>query len=336
MNVPAITLVDEIALQKAIALILCSDSRLVNVPVVPEIKFLQESELALNAIWTMPRSAFTVTATGWQVNATAYANLITPGTYDGTGSFTQNGLTIGNPYSFIFGENDLSFNDGITDHLSVGGTVYFVATSASIVLTGTPDLAVTATLQTNALVGGGILVEQPEMDSNSPGVSGPAATWKVPIVGFVEPNTAFVPNVGIGFTSSQLCQIALDILQNLFSYQYGTFQIEQQAIKAANDRQTESPGIAAHRVVVKATIGRVQSVRSVSVTAIFGGGNCTLTCADGTASILYTTDLSEPVTANPNAIAYAGPFAVASGAVIKFASHKAGTIVSQIVGAQSP
>ena len=258
MIIPAIGLTDEIALQKAVALILCADARLANVPIVPEIKFLQESELALNCIWTMPRSSFQITAQGWNV--------------------------------------------------------------------------LPAALQGD-LVGGGILVEQPEMDSNSPGVSGPTATWRVPIVGFVEPNTAFVPGVGIGFTSSQLCQIALDIFQNLFSYQYGTFQIEQQAIKAANDRQTENPNIAAHRVIVKATVGRVQSTRSANVTATFAAGQCTLTCADNAASIYWTTDLSEPVSSNPSATVYSAPFAVASGTVVKFASSKTGLTVSQIMGA---
>ena len=262
MNIPTLpVLVDEIALQKTIALILRDEIRLAAVPIMPEVKFLMDAEIALDALWQLPVSAFTNTADGFEV--------------------TQGGAT---------------------------GTV-----------------------------GNGILIEMPEMDDNSPGVrQGSPATWKVGIVGFCEPNTAFTTGVGSAFTSSQLCQIAQDVFQMLNIYGFGTFKSEASAIKAANDWTSLKPGVTAHRFTITATVGRVVSQRSANVTAGFNAGNCTLTCSDGAAAVYYTTDGTPPVKSNPNATLYATPFAVDSGMTVMFSSRKSGVVVSQILGATAP
>ena len=254
-------IVDEVSLQKSIALIIADDARLALVPVMPQIKFLADGELLEDILWQLPRSAFTLTADGWTVNTA---------------------VTPGQP------------------------------------------------------VGAGILIEMPEMDTDSPKVSGTPATWRVPIVAFQEINTNFLPGVGIGITSGQLCQIVLDICQNLYIFGYGTFNPEQGAIKAANDWTSLKPGIEAHRLTLTGMVGRVQSQRSAMVVPSFNAGECTLTCADGTASLFYTTDFTEPVQTNPNTQPYAGPFPVDSGTVVKCSSKTAGKILSSITGAQAP
>ena len=261
------SIVDEIALQKSLALILADEARLAAVPILPEIKLLAESELLVDALWQLPRTAFKLTEDGWVVNQT-----------------DPNVGTVGN----------------------------------------------------------GILIEMPEMDYDSPGVrNGSPATWKVGIVGFCEPNIAFTHGVGTNFTSSQLCQIALDVFQMLNIYGLGTFKTEQQAIKAAHDWVSMKPGVSAHRLTITATVGRLSSQRSANVTAAFAGpvngiDTVTLSCSDGAASVYYTTDGSEPVASNNCATLYSAPFTVASGLTVKFASKKTGLILSEILGAIAP
>jgi hypothetical protein len=64
MNIPRLTgIVDLTALQNAVALVLLSDDRL-RCPVVTELKLHAESELHIDALWTLPRGAFAVTASG--------------------------------------------------------------------------------------------------------------------------------------------------------------------------------------------------------------------------------------------------------------------------------
>ena len=246
---------------KALTLILRDEPRFAAVPMLPEYKFLMDADVALDALWTLPVTAFVNTPDGFDVNPAA---------------------TVGT-------------------------------------------------------VGNGILIEMPEMDDNSPGVrNGSPATWKVGIVGFCEPNTAFTSKVGTGFTSSQLCQIAQDVTQMLNIYGFGTFKSDVSAIKSATDWTGLKPGITAHRLTIGATIGRVVSQRSANAFATFNAGQCTLTCSDNTASIFYTGDGTMPVASNPRTQPYAAPFAVQSGQTIMFATKKTGTVTSQVLGAVAP
>ncbi len=261
MNVPKLSgFVDEIALQKSLALILADDYRFADVPVAPEIALLAESEVLVDALWQLPRAAISVTKDGWTI---------------------QEGPT--------------------------------------------------------GPVGCGLLVEMPEMDYDSPGVrNGSPATWKVGIVGFCEPNTAFLKGTGTGYTSSQLCQIALDVTQMLEIYGFGAFKSERSSITHAKDWEQLKPGVAAHRLTIGATVGRLSSIRSAQASAAFAGGLCTLSCADAGATIRYTTDFSEPVATNAAAKVYAAPFPVASGASVKFATKAIGKVTSPINGATAP
>ena len=60
-QLPGIT--DLVALQNAITLILLSEDRLTDVPVLPEIRLHQESELFVDALWTLSRNAVNVSPT---------------------------------------------------------------------------------------------------------------------------------------------------------------------------------------------------------------------------------------------------------------------------------
>lgn len=69
MTIPQIQQsIDVVALQNAIALILRDEPRLSDIPIVPELKLHMEGDMQASILWTIPRSAFTVTALGVTVN----------------------------------------------------------------------------------------------------------------------------------------------------------------------------------------------------------------------------------------------------------------------------
>ena len=69
MNTPQLSgITDLVSLQNLIVMVLLSDDRLANVPVLPEFKLHTESDLSVDALWTLPRSAFVVTPNGVTVN----------------------------------------------------------------------------------------------------------------------------------------------------------------------------------------------------------------------------------------------------------------------------
>jgi len=58
MNYPQLNgIIDLVALQNAVALVLLSDDRLATVPVLTELKLHMDNEIAVDALWTLPRAA---------------------------------------------------------------------------------------------------------------------------------------------------------------------------------------------------------------------------------------------------------------------------------------
>ena len=79
MKIPQLYgITDLVALQNLVALILLSDDRLKNVPVLPEFKLYMESDLMVDALWTLPRSAFTVGPDGVTVNTQVNSGKVGP------------------------------------------------------------------------------------------------------------------------------------------------------------------------------------------------------------------------------------------------------------------
>lgn len=191
---------------------------------------------------------------------------------------------------------------------------------------------------TGGLVGAGILVEMPEMTVNSPDVSGPPGTWDINVVSFEERNVNLTDGVGTGITAEQYAQIVLDILQLQWVYQFGTLKAKSTAISPAHDWMGLRPGIMAWRTQLTSTTGRVQSPRSVVVQPTLAGSTLTLVCADGGATIYYTSDQSMPCPANvqenplpgQGATVYSAPLTVTSGQTILFASKNL-TVTNQLL-----
>lgn len=197
---------------------------------------------------------------------------------------------------------------------------------------------------TGLKTGCGIIVEWPDIATDSPGVSGPPATYSFPIVGLEDRNQNQDATGGIGFTSDQLCKIAVDIL-HLHSIagigergSPGTFQATGNFIQVAHDWMNSEirPGIYAHRATFRMTVGRKQSQFGTNVLATFNNGQCTLNCSDITATVYYTTDGTPPLGINPTTQIYSAPFAVTSGQVIYCASRNVGTTLSEILKFTAP
>lgn len=260
MRIPTLTgIVDLIALQNAITLILLSNDRLKDIPIIPELRLYLESDLQVDALWTLPRSALIV-----------------------------------QPY------------------------------------------AINSSAATGGPVGAGILVEMVEATTGSPGVDGPPLTWLINVVTFEDRNTNLTLEVGTGIMCEQIAQLVVDALHKQAVFGYGTLQATTRPITPAEDWMTLRPGILAYRSSLQATTYRPQTRRSTIAPATFDSGQCTLTCTDPDAHIIYTIDGTMPVKANTNALPYEGPFAVPSGTVILTATWKEDLILSEILGFVAP
>jgi hypothetical protein len=268
------TIVNLNALQIAVTQLLLDDPRLANTPIVPELKFIMESDQSVDALWMLPSSAFVVTPSGVFIN----------------------------------------------DQTPPSGS----------------------------LVGAGLLIEMPGASTDSPKVSGPPLVWDINIVAFEERNTNFLAGTGTLITAEQYALIVLDILHLKEVYQFGTLTAKTNALTLAHDWMQMKPGIYAFRASLQAVVGRNQSGRSKPVVIAFTAGSgtdtVTLTCADGAASVYYTTDQSMPVSANvkPNnqpgigATLYTAPFVVNSGTLVLAASSKPGLVGSSVLGSIAP
>jgi hypothetical protein len=195
---------------------------------------------------------------------------------------------------------------------------------------------------TGLKTGCGIVVEWPERATDSPGVSGPPSTYSFHIVALEDRNINQNATVGIGYTSDQLCDIAVDIL-HLHAIagigdrgSTGTLQAVSNYLQPAHDWMDMNPGIYAHRATLRMTVGRKQSQFGTNVLATFDNGQCTLNCSDITATVYFTTDGTPPLGVNPTTEIYSAPFSVTSGQVIYCASRNVGTTLSEILKFTSP
>lgn len=81
MNIPILAggITDLVALQAAVSIVLRDDPRLANVPIVPEVKFIMENDQSIDALWTLPVSAFTITTQGVTINGQGAPGLVGAG-----------------------------------------------------------------------------------------------------------------------------------------------------------------------------------------------------------------------------------------------------------------
>ena len=199
--------------------------------------------------------------------------------------------------------------------------------------------------------GNGILIEEPDVISDSPNVSGPVQSVELSFVCFQNGDAAFT-SMGSGLFASEMEQFILDILHQQCFTRWGTITVQRNFSSPARDY----PGINARRVKLIVTPkGTPQTPRTAIVTVTMAGGNATLACATAGASIYYTLDgsfPSNPAVAipplsvtdatptgsplNPNSTLYTAPFAAPSGTLIRAAAWLAGYNAGQIIDFTAP
>jgi hypothetical protein len=198
----------------------------------------------------------------------------------------------------------------------------------------------------NGKSGCGILIEEPDVISDSPNVTGPPQSVQLSFVCCQNGDAAF-SSVGSGLFAAQMEQFVIDALhlQNIGGL--GSLQVKGNFSAPARDY----PGINARRMWAAMTPFNVaQTQRTAPVAAVIANGLCTLSCATGGALIYYTLDGSFPsnpavaidplsvTDASPNgapintrSFLYAAPFAVTSGQVVRAAAYAPAVNPGQIL-----
>lgn len=187
------------------------------------------------------------------------------------------------------------------------------------------DMAVLWNTARNGCSGAGILVEEPEADSQNKGISGPVLTWMFPILVLEQPNNNFTQNVGTFLNASMITQSIMDALHQYGDGLYGVFYVEGKAMQP--DTSFWERGVVAYRTKFTLSVGKnIQTPRTGAVTVALATGNVTLTCAsDPTAQIYFTTDGTG---ADITKTAYSGPIPVQSGDVIRASAIVSGKNLS--------
>ena len=202
----------------------------------------------------------------------------------------------------------------------------------------------------NGKSGCGILIEEPEVVSDSPNVSGPPQSVHLSFVCCQNGDAAF-GSLGSGLFAAQVEQFVIDALhlQNIGGL--GSLQVKGNFSSPARD----FPGINARRMRVSMTPFNVaQTRRTEPVIAAISNGLCALTCATGGAAIYYTVDGSFPsnaavaidplsvtatapngVPVNANSSLYNTPFGITSGQLLRAAAYapamNPGQILCQLI-----
>lgn len=268
---PLSSVVDLTGLQNAVALILMSDDRLAQVPVIPEWKLHMESDVQVDALWTLPRSCFRVTGGSVEVQNVAEDS-----------------------------------ND--------------------------PQ-------NTTNPVGAGLLVEMPEGSTAGSNPTGPPLNWDIHVVAFEERNVSWNPATGAMVTAEQLAQVVLDILHLQVYHLFGTISAKVSGtIGPARDWMSlpGKEGLNVWRATLRSTQARDQTPRTQVAQCSFDSGQATLACPDPAAVIRYTLDGTAPVSANPSALQYNGPFAVPSGTLVLYGAKSPGRLAGPINGKVAP
>ena len=207
----------------------------------------------------------------------------------------------------------------------------------------------------NGFSGDGLLIEIPDIISDSDGVTGPPQQVELSFVSFQNGDAAFIPPTAVagppastlgggGLYAEQIEQHLVDILHLLNIGGIGTMRVTGRFSTPARDYA----GINARRTKIIMTPKQTaQSARVALPIIAVAMGNCTITCATAGAAIYYTLDGSFPsnpsiavdplrnVPINANSRLYTAPFAVTAGQLIRAAAYLIGNNISPIARYQN-
>ena len=208
------------------------------------------------------------------------------------------------------------------------------------------ELEIDAIWQTvrNGCSGDGLLIEIPDIISDSDGVTGPPQQVDLSFVSFQNGDTAFIMPGGGNLFAEQIEQHLVDVLHLLNIGGIGTMRVTGRFSTPARDYA----GINARRTKIVMTPKQTaQTTRVVLPIISVTAGVCTITCATPGAAIYFTVDGSFPsnptiavdplrnVPINAKSQPYTAPFAVTAGQLIRAAAYLNGYNVSPIAKLQN-
>ena len=223
-----------------------------------------------------------------------------------------------------------------------------------------PELEIDAIWQTvrplsgSGYSGCGLLIEIPDIISDSDGVTGPPQQLELSFVSFQNGDAAFTPLTAVNglpaptgggnLFAEQIEQHLVDILHLLNIGGIGTMRVTGRFSSPAR----EYAGINARRTKIIMTPKQTsQTTRVVLPIISVSAGNASIVCATQGASIYYTLDGSFPsnptiavdplknVPVNANSRLYTTPFAVDAGQLIRSAAYLNGNNISAIAKYQN-
>jgi hypothetical protein len=182
--------------------------------------------------------------------------------------------------------------------------------------------------QGGKLPGATIEVLMPLIKTNLVNAPGPVVTLEQRLIVKENPQINLGPG-GVGLTAEE---IAVEILQTLHQFYLGGICQALYPAPQAIVPNGGFPGLVAYDVVLHATFNLTPPERTGCPPPPAEDPPLTLAfsapASDADATIFYTTDGSFPGPGNAAAAAYAAPFTVASGTVVRWAAHVTGKLGS--------
>ena len=176
--------------------------------------------------------------------------------------------------------------------------------------------------------GAGLLVEMPKIRVPKP--NSQVNELQVSVVILEERNLNLTPVTGTGVAAEKWSATALEFLRGWIIGQAGGITPDAEAVTPARDWFNEETGVIAYRVSFTLKLSRVIIARCAPVAVAVDALTVTLTTATGDAEIYYTLDGTAPGSANPAAMKYTEPFAVAADIVVLAAAYAPGKFPSNI------
>jgi hypothetical protein len=179
----------------------------------------------------------------------------------------------------------------------------------------------------NGRKGCGLTVRMPSIQGIQPNVA-PAQGEVLVAVDVVEnPEINFNPG-GTQVTAEEAARAARTALhQFAIEGKILLFQ-DEKAIEPLAGLEKEFPGCLGYRVLLRGRMSEAAAAKCALPEISAPGQTVSLSATEEGAAIYYTTDGSFPGPGNAVAALYAGPFAVASGTVVRWAGYLAGSLGS--------
>jgi hypothetical protein len=177
----------------------------------------------------------------------------------------------------------------------------------------------------NGCKGCGVIINMPRIDALQPNLSAPQGDILVAIDVIEQPEINFNPG-GTMLTAEETARAIRATLHQFAIEGKILLYQDKKAIEPLD--HLDYPGCLGYRVHLRGRMSELPQPKCVVPAISESGGLVLLTTTDVGASIYFTTDGSFPGSSNAAALSYTGPFAVASGATVRWAAYLTGNLGS--------